>query len=268
MRVILIVGNHRRHDLLAQEVTKHVQPVGCVRVVREEILPTAPEYLSEDLALLWERHFQGRSAAEARWFGDPKPGHLGKIYCTGPETLNSPQIAAFVERLDPEAVVVAGTAILRPPVLDVLPEWCVNFHMGLPPYRGTITPFWAMYMHQPDWIGVTYHTIQQDVDAGQVIHQYTPKLQRGWGLHDVASAAYLGGAQEVGLVLEFIEEQIKAGNVPTPDPKLISTGKLYYKRDWRPEMLRVIYEMYGDRMVDLFLDGKLSPHPSPRLVRL
>ncbi len=40
-----------------------------------------------------------------------------------------------------------------------------------------------------------------------------------------------------------------------------SAGKLFLSRDWRPEHLRLIYEVYGDKVVDAALQGEIDPPP-------
>ena len=63
-------------------------------------------------------------------------------------------------------------------------------------------------------------------------------------------------------ILEHItEKQIK----PKKDTSLRYRGKLYLKSDWKPEMLRVIYEFFDDKIVDLYLDNKIKC-PKPKLI--
>ena len=54
---------------------------------------------------------------------------------------------------------------------------------------------------------------------------------------------------------------------PKRDMSLRYRGKLYLKSDWKPEMLRVIYEFFDDKIVDLYLDNKIKC-PKPKLIKI
>ena len=67
----------------------------------------------------------------------------------------------------------------------------------------------------------------------------------------------------------FVKERIKKNISPIMDPTLKNKGKLFKKSDWKPEMLKTIYVKYNDKIVDLYLDGKInSPLPSLKKITL
>ncbi len=43
-------------------------------------------------------------------------------------------------------------------------------------------------------------------------------------------------------------------------------GKLFLEKDWRPEHLRLIYDTYEDKIVDLWFDGEISRENNPELI--
>jgi len=45
-----------------------------------------------------------------------------------------------------------------------------------------------------------------------------------------------------------------------------SAGKLFLSSDWKPEHLRVIYQLFDNDIVGRYLDSDL-PHVEPQLVR-
>ena len=114
--------------------------------------------------------------------------------------------------------------------------------------------------------GCTYHVMAEKVDTGHILHQVLPELERGDGMHEVSCKACLAGFRDVGLVLRGIERRILAGEHPTMDPSLETRGRLFFKNDWTPEMLRVIYELYDDDIVDRYLDGNLKCR-IPKLIK-
>ena len=43
--------------------------------------------------------------------------------------------------------------------------------------------------------------------------------------------------------------------------------KLFMNKDWKPEMLKVIYNFFDDKIVDLYLDKKIKC-PKPELIKI
>jgi methionyl-tRNA formyltransferase len=83
----------------------------------------------------------------------------------------------FVERVEEEEIdvilSVSAPEIFAPSVLSA-PKWgCLNVHTAkLPKYRGMLPTFWALY-HGDDEIGVTIHTMEEEIDQGQIAKQST-----------------------------------------------------------------------------------------------
>jgi hypothetical protein len=98
-------------------------------------------------------------------------------------------------------------------------------------------------------------------DAGAVIHQSKPVLARGDGIHDVAAKTVLQSASDVREL--FRARQAGGSFIETPQT---SSGRLYLERDFRPEHLRVIYDLFDNKIADAYLDGTLQ-HEEPTLIR-
>ena len=99
--------------------------------------------------------------------------------------------------------------------------------------------------------GFTIHELTSLVDHGPVIHQSGTKLVHGDGLHDLACRAVLLLAEQLSDLVELTRADSIKG-VPHK-----TSGRLWLARDWRPEHLRLIYEHYENRIVDLCLDGEI-----------
>lgn len=75
-------------------------------------------------------------------------------------------------------------------------------------------------------------------------------------MHDVACRA-VTKFQDLTSILEKLDQ---GAELKTHDLK--KAGKLFESSDRTPETLRVIYELFDDRIVDLFLSGEIdSPLP-------
>jgi hypothetical protein len=235
-------------------------------VKREEMIPDPPEWLSEDLAVLWQLHFQKRCAAEMRWFGNPKLGPVERQYTVVPEGLHNDHVRHWVSQVNPDIVFIAGVPIIKDPLFSALPEWKINLHMGLIPYfKGSITMWWPTYLMKPHWSGCTYHVIDRLVDTGMMLHQTSVRLDSTWGLHDIASANYLKSCEDVGKVLKFAEQQVSDNVSPVPDPSLATRGKTFMKKDWHPAMLIPMYETWQDSVAKYAVLGRLGRLDWPQL---
>jgi len=108
-------------------------------------------------------------------------------------------------------------------------------------------------MLEPNQVGVTFHRIIAAPDAGDILHQVRPVLDGADGLHDVAQKALQVGVEAMvqliamrnsGIQWEFKQQR--------------SSGKNWLHSDFKPEHLRVVYNIYNDDMVKHYLNGTLK----------
>jgi len=171
-----------------------------------------------------------------------------------PDELNSRQVLEFVRRVDPDATFVFGTGLILDPVLAALPEWNLNFHLGLSPwYKGSATLFWPFYFLEPQFAGGTLHRIVESPDAGGIVHHSLPTLKDGHGIHEVAADVVVRFARDTVALLERFST---TGDLPTEPQQ--TTGKLFRKDDFDPHHLRVVYDLYDNAIVDEYLAGNLG----------
>jgi folate-dependent phosphoribosylglycinamide formyltransferase PurN len=87
-------------------------------------------------------------------------------------SVNSDDTVQFLQELQPAVVVVSGTRIIAPRVLDCVPAVFINMHAGITPlYRGVHGGYWALVEHQVDACGVTVHEVDTGVDTGRILGQ-------------------------------------------------------------------------------------------------
>jgi hypothetical protein len=268
MKLMLITGSHPRHDKFVESVANHYEINSHIRVIREEMIPPPPEGLNSRLTDLWKLHFRRRDEAEAKWFGKPVVRHRGRTCIVKQGHLNGDVAVRFVENNMPDTALIFGTDIIKEPLFSTLPAYKINMHLGIiPNYKGSITMFWPQYFLEPAMAGCSWHIIEKLVDTGEVLHQVTPELAPEDGLHDVSCKAVRRACADVGLVLQHVEERLTNGILPKPDPSLATRGKTFIKKDWKPQMLELIYGVYNDRIAQAYLEGKL-PQRKPKLTQL
>lgn len=110
----------------------------------------------------------------ARMAGQPIPPRLtelitGKkipVYCVANH--NDATSKDLLEENKPDILVLGGTRIIKPHILETPLRATVNAHPGLLPWlRGSASVGWALYKDMPQ--GATVHFIDPGIDTGDII---------------------------------------------------------------------------------------------------
>lgn len=220
--------------------------------VREAMIPQPPDGISDLDRENFIRHFTNRDLAEEKYFGSqPKPDF--PLLEVRKSTLNEQESVEFVKQVNPDLVLIFGSGLVKEPLFSVLPEDKINLHLGLSPrYRGAATLFWPFYFMEPTYAGTTFHYIVSEPDAGEIIHQVVPALDPEDGIHDVACKAVIQSTKDAIKLLEIY--QFKGA---WKQHKQRGTGKNFLSSDFKPEHLRVIYNVFNDDMVKQYIEGRL-----------
>ena len=260
MRVVVITGSHRRHAWFTARLAERFTIASVVAMPREGSVPQPPDGTGPHDRENFVRHFRLRDEAEEATFGDERD--VFDAVPTLPiarDGLNGPDVADHVRDVDADACVVFGADILREPLVSALPPLTMNVHLGVSPwYRGTATLFWPFYNLEPHWAGATLHRITPQVDAGPILATCHPPLRRGDGIHDVATRTVVSALDGVAACLDLAA----SGRTLTEHPQR-TAGRLYLTRHFRPEHLRINYDLFDDRMVDAHLEGFIGQHRGP-----
>jgi hypothetical protein len=268
MNVVMMIGDHPRHFHVAKAVGETGMLSGVIVERREAFVPKAPLELDPALARLYVHHFAERDRVEGECFGTAAKefdGHrFGEVatLVTDLAGINGEAARRFISIRRPDLLLSFGVHKLEPATLDVATKLRWNIHGGLSPwYRGTITLFWPSYLLEPQMTGMTVHELTQAIDGGNIVHQCAAPLVRGDSLHRLSCRAVAELASELPALLE-----LGAGGRLREPVQQRTAGRIWRDSDWRPEHLRLVYETYGDRVVDAYLDGKLRQR-APKLVR-
>src|SRR3989344_5852857 len=260
MKILLICGSHRRHLYFVNRIQKDFDIAGCLLVQREEILPEVPKNIARLDKNNFIRHFNDRVEAEKKYFGDPVIPKTNVLKIT-PSNLNSQKSVRFVALINPDIAIIFGSGLVKEPLFSMLPTNTINLHLGLAPrYRGAATLFWPFYFMEPTFAGSTFHFIVKEPDAGAIIHQVVPKLDPNDRIHDVACKTVLKSCEGIVKLLKILKSK---GDLKGYKQK--GTGKNFLQNDFRPEHLRVIYNVFDNDMVKQYLKGHLNSK-KPRLI--
>jgi folate-dependent phosphoribosylglycinamide formyltransferase PurN len=261
MKVVFLTGSHPRHAYIARSLANYGVLSGLIIEDRGAHIPKPPGDISDDLRELFNLHFQKRYHSENEFFGKDILPNVNILQVSKDE-LNSRKAVDFIKSINPELIISYGVHILSDEIINSGQGEAWNIHGGLSPwYRGNITHFWPSYFLEPQMTGMTIHNLTKDIDAGDVVHQNRAELVKGDGVHDIACRAVIGIADELPKVISLFK---KNGKIKKYSHK--TTGRIWTSNDWRPDHLRLIYEFYNDKIVDLVLDGKIKGK-MPKLYR-
>jgi len=255
MRVLLFTGSHPRHLYFASEILKNYDVCGIIKEEREGFVPQPPENITVLDKENFIKHFVNRERAESKYFKNEFKDLIKNIEVRSVsyKELNISDTALFVNKCKPDITFIFGTGLIKEPLFCTLPEYKINLHLGLSPwYKGAATLFWPFYNLQPQFAGTTFHIITPCIDAGPIISQCVPVLSYGDGIHDVSAKAVVESAREAMKILEHFR---KFNKLNLHFQK--KTGSLYLVSDFHPSHLRVIYNLFKDKIVDEFLNKNI-----------
>lgn len=87
-------------------------------------------------------------------------------------SVNAPSVVEELRRLAATVVVVNGTGLLAPGVLEATRAPFINLHTGITPlYRGVHGGYWALAVGDAPNFGVTVHVIDRGIDTGAILYQ-------------------------------------------------------------------------------------------------
>jgi methionyl-tRNA formyltransferase len=121
-----------------------------------------------------------------------------------------------------DLTILAGTQIIRPPVLEVPRIGTLNAHQGeLPRFRGMSVIEWSIFEGAAP--AITIHFVDPGVDTGDIVAEERVPLQPGDTLITVRRRA---GEQQVVMLARAVE-QVLAGTL-SRRPQRVQDGQQYF----------------------------------------
>lgn len=263
-KIVIMIGSHLRHLYVADLLKKAGRLAGVIIEEREVFLPSPPEDIPEHDKENFRLHFKKRDEAEKKAFGNLSVEDIQKDIphlSVTESTLNGDKVVEFLKSHPADYLFTYGVHKIEDRIIKLYEGKCFNIHGGLSPwYRGNTTLFWPFYFLKPNWAGMTIHRLTRKLDGGEILHHSVPELAYGDGIHDVACKAVKKVAGDIIEILKAADEGKELECYPQK-----SAGKLFMSRDWTPQTLRLIYDVFDDKIVDRYLEGELT-RDDPNLI--
>lgn len=255
MKLLIFAGSHQRHSSVVSRLLSLGLDSLVISMSREDIIPKPPFGITKLDEENFIRHFKERALAEEKYFGTANAYKRStKHIQISEKELNGAQVFEKVKQFKPMIVVIFGTLIIKEPLLSILPRQTVNLHLGISPeYKGAATLFWPFYMLEQKFAGYTIHKVNSKIDAGDILYQGVPELVKDDGIHDVGAKVVLTASEALcSLVIAMVEgKEIKA-------VQQNRTGKLWLEKDFKPQHLSLIYNLYNNDIVKAHLDNEIQ----------
>jgi folate-dependent phosphoribosylglycinamide formyltransferase PurN len=212
MNIALFTSNHLRHKYIANQLTEKLPVTLIICEEKSDKIENFSAYNDEDIQLL-ESHFIEREKTEKLFFGNniSFPTTVEVINLPFGQ-LNSEETVEVLEKNEINLVLLFGTSLIKPLILDHFPDRVINLHLGLSPYyKGSGTNFFPIVNEEFECIGATFHIATNQVDAGALLHQFRLNdLAENETIHSIGNKVILKAGQLYPkIVQEFISKKIK-----------------------------------------------------------
>ncbi len=252
MNILLIIGSHLRHLKFLEILSNKFKISVAIMEKRENIMPN-PNFIKNKIDKKnFIRHFKNRELSEKKYFKLKNKKPFSEIVEIKNLKKNQNLLKKIIKKNKPKIIFTFGISLIPSSILKIMPKYSINLHSGLAPYyKGAACNFWPFYFLEPNWAGMTFHLISKKLDSGNVIHHTIPKLDINDNIHDVSCKAQLKSFRDSIKIIKMIK------NKNIREHKINQSGKLFLKKDFKPEHLRIIYNLYNDNLVKMFLKKKL-----------
>ena len=248
-KIVIITGNSLRHKYI-QNIILNSNKFKISLIIREIHKKKNKKSRSSKLK---ESHFKLRDYYEKVYFKNYSKISLKKekIISIKPNTLNkNDRILKILKNLKPDIILCFGCSVLDNKYLKFFRNKILNIHLGLSPfYRGQATNYWAFVNNEIQFIGATFHKIDEGIDTGPIIHQIRPKIFVKDNVHTIGNRVIRDLKKDlIKILLNF--ENLKTFK------KKNNKSKYFKSIDFSEKSLNQLHQNYKDKIILSFLKQK------------
>jgi methionyl-tRNA formyltransferase len=146
---------------------------------------------------------KSRTQALRRLFGKKGEAFDGAHKIESVSGINSNETITVLKQIDPHAILIYGTSVVKDAVLDLAREICLNLHTGISPYyRGASCAFWPIVDNRFDMLGSTIHECTSKIDGGKIFETVKISCEPNDDLHTIFGRTVMAGADAFVRVIE------------------------------------------------------------------
>ncbi|HBF28805.1 MAG TPA: formyl transferase [Rhizobium sp.] len=94
------------------------------------------------------------------------------VNVTTVRSINSPETLEIVQQVNPAAILLVSTRLMKRDILSALTVPVLNLHAGInPAYRGQMGGYWALVRGDRENFGATVHLVDAGTDTGATLYQ-------------------------------------------------------------------------------------------------
>jgi len=268
MKIGLLTSIDTRHRYFAQRLCKQFNVVAVgYEATGYDPAGIVSRDLTPDETNAVRRHFEERARQELAYFGHDSafiaPSTAHAVSTIQPGRLNSPETLALLQSRGVDTLVVYGTNLLKPPLLDAFAGRMVNLHLGLSPYyRGTATNFYPLLNEEPQYVGATIHLIDAGIDTGPIVRHARPTITAGDAPHTLGCKAILAGIEAMIATLHDLQDG-RVHSTPQWRPK---NARLYLRKDYHPRQVVELYRKWDHGLIERYLERLRRGEATVRLI--
>lgn len=159
--------------------------------------------------------------------------------------INSPEILKIFQAQDPEIILMFGSSLIGSEMMKSFPDRILNLHLGLSGYyRGSSCNFWPIFDERLDRLGATLLKINTGIDTGEIVAQGTIEIEKGDTEQSLMGKPLILG---MDLTVQAVHQCLK---YKCPSLSLDRNGKLFQKKDFKPEAIGKVKAMVENGRLD------------------
>jgi folate-dependent phosphoribosylglycinamide formyltransferase PurN len=219
---------------------------------KNKAIEDSSRYGIEDQQLL-DTHFEDRTNAEERFFGQYTnfPNEIPHVSLAFGK-INTEQTIDYLTRYEVDCILLFGTSIIKPIILERFPNQVINLHLGLSPYyKGSGTNFFPIVNNEFACIGATIHMATIKVDAGGILHQLRlEELYEEDTIHTIGNRLI----EQAGIVYPKIVKAYLENKIRPVAQKETEMSKEYRIKDFTPDAIRKAHKVVANQGIVLYLE--------------
>ena len=250
MKIVILTGSETRHVYFRKKIAGDNRITVLASYCESDEKSLAARISQNTQASQLEmQHVEARTQSEIDFFSDyiksyedePTPKLIRK------GAINDEAIVNEIVAMNPDLLICYGTSLIKSNLLTKFQERFINVHLGLSPYyRGSGTNVWPLINYEPDMVGATFMHIDAGIDTGMIIHQIRADVFLGDSPHTIGNRLI---RKMTSTYADIICNFSNLVNEKQP----VSTGKLYYQRDFTTESCKKLYLNFSQGMIENYL---------------